>query len=147
LILIPPMPRFVLLYHDCPPGYERPSHWDLMLEAGDSLETWSLFALPRGWAAGHTATKSRFPNCPPLAKSDAVAAEPLAAHRLAYLEYEGPVREGRGEVMRVSFGNFSNLRQSDDERRLDLRGNPVGGELVLGRESPVTRNWVAHLLP
>ena len=44
------MPRFVLLRHECPPDWVKPSHWDLMLERGQVLETWQLIDLPASWA-------------------------------------------------------------------------------------------------
>ena len=65
------MSRFVILEHDYPV-----QHWDLMLEAGDVLRTWRLIAPPD--------------------KTQAVAAESLGDHRLAYLDYEGPVSGNRG---------------------------------------------------
>ena len=86
------MPRFVLLRHDCPPDYERPSHWDLMLESDGVLRTWRLAALPQ---------------TPP----DSMEAEELADHRLAYLEYEGPVGGERGTVSRVDAGTFETLAE------------------------------------
>src|SRR5436305_12258768 len=61
-----PMTRYVILAHDHPF-----LHWDLMLEHDGSLRTWRLAT-------------------PPVADQD-VAAEELADHRLAYLDYEGPV--------------------------------------------------------
>jgi hypothetical protein len=76
------MPRFVILEHDHPA-----LHWDFMLEAGDVLKTWRLPAPPR--------------------PGGAVAAEPSFDHRLAYLDYEGPVSGGRGRVTRWDAGTFS----------------------------------------
>jgi hypothetical protein len=93
------MPRFVILFHQTPPGYERPSHWDLMLEAGAVLRTWALTEEPR--------------------TGSELVAEPLADHRVAYLDYEGPVSGGRGEVSRWDHGNYSLDGESDE--RLDFR--------------------------
>ena len=45
------MLRFVLLLHDCPHDKPRPTHCDLMFEAGDSLATWALATLPSDWQA------------------------------------------------------------------------------------------------
>ncbi len=89
--------RFVVLRHDMPPGAERPSHWDLMLEAPDSLETWALAEEPR---IGGTQTVER-----------------LANHRKAYLDYEGPVSGHRGQVTRWDRGSYR-LEQSSDSRRV-----------------------------
>lgn len=78
------MPRYVILTHDHPFP-----HWDLMLEDGGVLRTWRLLAEP---AAGQV-----------------VRAEQLADHRLAYLDYEGPVSGGRGSVARWDHGTYEQL--------------------------------------
>lgn len=92
-----PVPtRFVLLQHTLPPLANRPSHWDLMFDLGEKLLTFELRELPQ-----------------PLALSTQpaqLAATRLADHRLAYLEFEGPLtpdpRTGaaRGSVLRVAAG-------------------------------------------
>ena len=76
------MPRFVILEHDHPV-----LHWDLMLESGPALRTWRL--------AG-----------PPESAGGAVAAKASFDHRLAYLDYEGPVSRGRGTVRRWDQGTY-----------------------------------------
>jgi hypothetical protein len=75
------MPRYVILTHDHPFP-----HWDFMLEDGSVLRTWRLLAQP---AAGQI-----------------VRAEKLPDHRLAYLDYEGPVSGGRGVVARWDYGTY-----------------------------------------
>ena len=45
------MPRFVILLHECPLDFERPTHFDLMLEDGDTLRTWALESEPRAGEA------------------------------------------------------------------------------------------------
>lgn len=76
------MPRYVILEHDHPAR-----HWDFMLESGEVLRTWRLAEPPR--------------------PGGAVAAEPSFDHRLAYLDYEGPVGGNRGTVTRWDAGTFS----------------------------------------
>lgn len=83
------MPRFVLLEHDHPV-----LHWDLMLECGDTLRTWRLDRVP-------TVTAT-------------IPADPLPDHRLAYLDYEGPVSGARGTVKRVDAGEFTQSRPASD---------------------------------
>src|SRR5687768_6367400 len=61
------MPRFVLLYHECPPDYVRESHWDFMLEAAGVLRTWAVAKLPRSWRAAWEKTAALHPDCPVLA--------------------------------------------------------------------------------
>ena len=68
------MPRFVILEHDHPT-----LHWDFMLEVNGVLKTWRLPEAPRN----HGQT---------------MEAEALGDHRLAYLDYEGPVSGERGTV-------------------------------------------------
>jgi len=123
------MPRFAILHHETPSGYERPAHWDFMLECGDLLWTWALRELP---AVGRE-----------------VVAEELADHRLAYLDYEGEVSGGRGSVTRWDGGEYEVLGSHDNpgaltpalsqrERekgaiRLVLHGQRVTGEVFLSR--------------
>src|SRR5438105_1964279 len=103
------MPRFVLLAHDHPFV-----HWDLMLEAGSALRTWRLHALPRVGIA--------------------VVAESLGEHRLAYLDYEGPVSGGRGTVKRVDSGDFEWVVNELDCVELRITGNQLRGRLRLARD-------------
>ena len=115
------MPRFVILQHDTPPGYERPPHLDLMLEAGGALKT---FALPRWPSAGET-----------------VACEQLADHRAAYLEYEGEVSGNRGSVTRYDAGEYEAERATSETLVLRMRGERHTGRLILRRSAE--SNWEA----
>jgi hypothetical protein len=135
------MPRFILLYHDCPPNYARPSHWDLMLEAGDTLRTWALQQLPRDWAAAHARTVATFPQCPVLAKGNKVAAEKLGDHRRDYLEYEGELSGNRGRVIRVADGVFVEQWETRLGWCLLLDGTTISVQIELDRESD-EREWL-----
>jgi hypothetical protein len=106
------MPRFVLLRHECPPDFGPPSHWDLMLEDGAALATWRLAELPA-------------PGGP------AVAAERLADHRLAYLDYEGPLAGNRGSVHRVDAGEFQWQERTGTHIRVCLSGLRLKGLVEL----------------
>jgi hypothetical protein len=97
------MPRFVVLEHDHPH-----LHWDLMLEAGNSLRTWRLAT--------------------PLQPGRPIAAEALGMHRSAYLDYEGPVSGGRGQVKRSDAGVFK--WEVDSEARVVVR---LEGQCYRGR--------------
>jgi len=81
------MPRFVVLTHDHPC-----LHWDLMLEEGDALRTWRLEKPPENGTP--------------------IEAEPLSDHRLAYLDYEGPVSGDRGTVARWDRGTYEVLESA-----------------------------------
>ena len=78
--------RYVILRHDLPPEHARDSHWDLMLERPTTLQTWCLADEPR--------------------VGEAKSATELPAHRLAYLDYEGPVSGNRGHVTQWDRGRF-----------------------------------------
>lgn len=106
------MPRFVLLRHDCLPSY-KPSHWDFMLERHEALLTWSLAALPRSWAAALAVEGDA---------DDAVEAVKLADHRIAYLDYEGPVSDDRGKVRRCDGGEFRWVEHGDQALSVELHG-------------------------
>ncbi len=125
------MARFVLLYHDCPAGYERPSHWDLMLEADGSLRTWALRELPRGWEAARERTVALFSECAPVSGANSVPAERLADHRIDYLEIEGPLSGERGVVRRVDAGNYEVVSGSAAGCRVRLTGENLSGEVLL----------------
>jgi hypothetical protein len=79
-----PSARFVILSHQSPTG----EHWDVMLEAGSALATWSI---PPQYPAGDSFTCS---------------AIRLPDHRKDYLDYEGEISEGRGTVSRISAGTY-----------------------------------------
>ena len=100
------MPRYVLLEHDHPL-----LHWDLMLEAGDSLRTWRLVALPQ--------------------PGRVIPALLLGNHRKMYLDYEGPVSGNRGNVVRWDAGFFTGQVEGSDRVVVDLGGVRLHGTAVL----------------
>jgi hypothetical protein len=99
--------RFVILTHDHPS-----LHWDLMLEDAGTLRTW------------------RLPS--PLATC-AIDAKELPDHRLAYLDYEGPVSGNRGTVQRFDAGSYQIAAQTNDRLELILDGGSLRGHLLLER--------------
>jgi hypothetical protein len=111
------MPRFVILRHDSPRG----EHFDFMLEAGDVLKTW---ALPQ----------------PPEAGVE-IDCEALADHRLAYLEYEGPISGDRGSVTRWDRGTYTLKRQTDAEWSVELAGERLAGHVLLRRAAGDPNRW------
>ena len=135
------MPRFVLLYHDCPPEYVRASHWDLMFEVGDSLRTLALRALPKNWHAAHLQTATAFPASPALATENSVSAEPLGDHRREYLRYEGPLSDQRGRVSRIDAGTFKTLAQSEGRWQIKLAGHYIRGAITLTAGAADTKQW------
>jgi DNA polymerase Ligase (LigD) len=102
------MPRFVILEHTW-----NGVHWDLMLEAGGQLRTWAIVA--------------------PIAFDVDLPARDLADHRLAYLDYEGPVSGNRGSVRRVERGEYQVLAWTPDRIHVHLTGAQLVGKAALWR--------------
>jgi hypothetical protein len=117
----PPMPRFVVLIHDHPA-----LHWDLMLEKEAGLRTWRLERAP--------------------GEAGPIAAESLADHRLAYLDYEGPVSGNRGSVRRFDRGEYALLEETDSRLEVKLVGTVLHGNAVLER-SASTGGWMFTFEP
>jgi hypothetical protein len=140
------MPRFVLLYHHCPPHYERPSHWDLMLEAGQMLRTWSLPQLPCDWKASRTQTAASYPDCPPIADGNTISAEQLGDHRLDYLEKEGRLTGDRGAVSRIDAGTYDSEAKIPDRWTLTLAGGNWTGRITLQQTVAGGSRWMLTVL-
>lgn len=124
------VPRYVLLRHECPADYRDGPHWDLMLEDGDKLRTWSLLKLPPAWKP------------PPLGQQmlckmgrQAVTATELPPHRLAYLDYEGEVSGNRGSVERIAEGEFEWQTDEPDRVEVEAMTGALQGEWTLVRSS------------
>ena len=116
--------RFVILRHEPGPGSERPLHWDFMLEAGGSLRTWALASEPAG--------------------GPSMAAQGLAPHRLAYLDFEGAVSEGRGVVTRWDRGTCRIASESDDHLILELVGERLRGAASFARQDASSDQWTVR---
>ena len=107
--------RFVVLHHQVPEEGDvaelvaRGSHYDLMLESNQILQTWALTK----W---------------PLAIGESTAARELPPHRLAYLDYEGPISGNRGTVTRVCCGTYCWCSKNSDGREVNLMA--VGNRTV-----------------
>jgi hypothetical protein len=120
------MPRFVVLRHELPPQQARPSHWDLMLERDGVLRTWALETLPNA--------------------EETQPADALADHRLAYLEYEGPVSGDRGTVMRWDKGEYETVEERPMQICVHLRGERWQGKLTLQRTDADAQRWLCSFL-
>ena len=115
------MPRFFILYHETPPGDQRPAHWDFMLETVDVLRTWALAEVPR--------------------VGGAIDAAALGDHRLAYLDYEGPLSQDRGRVTRWDGGQYDLERSGEGELRVHLRGAKLQCRATLTRAADTAADW------
>ena len=141
------MPRFVLLYHECPPNYERASHWDFMLESGGALCTWALEQLPRGWQAVQTRTAAIYPNCPSLSSANHASAAQLGDHRLDYLQLEGPLSGERGAVVRVAAGTYASEGELPDGWEMMIASTELSGCVVLKRSESDHSRWSLEYRP
>jgi hypothetical protein len=115
------MSRFVVLIHDHPV-----LHWDFMLEKEAGLRTWRL---------------ARSPGEP-----GPIVAEPLADHRLDYLDYEGPVSGNRGTVRRFDRGTYVLEGESDHSLVVELRGSVLVGQATFVRNRDLP-GWTFSFLP
>ena len=86
-----------------------------MLEKEAALRTWRLLKAPGG--------------------PGVMTAEPLAEHRLAYLDYEGPVSGNRGTVQAFDRGEYSLVDETADSLVVRLRGAKLCGQAKIGRFS------------
>jgi hypothetical protein len=109
------MPRFVILQHDHPE-----LHWDLMLQAGQTLRTWRL---------------AQAPGKP----GEPIVATAIGEHRPIYLDYEGPLSGGRGCVVRWDKGTYweevAGTIGSEQRVVVGLAGERLNGNAVLERIS------------
>src|SRR6266481_8830595 len=103
------MSRFVILIHDYPE-----LHWDFMLEKEAVLRTWRLARQP--------------------SEAGPIDAVPLADHRLAYVDYEGPVSGNRGSVRRFDRGEFTVVREIVDRLEIQLEGTILQGRALIERK-------------
>jgi hypothetical protein len=103
------MPRFVLLAHHHPSP-----HLDLMFEVGDVLRAWRIESLP--------------------AEGEAVRAVKNFDHRPRYLDYEGPIGGGRGEVTRVDRGEYVWREEGPARLVAEVSGGLLSGRLELVRQ-------------
>ena len=114
------MPRFVVLRHELPATSARASHWDLMFEADGALRTWAIEQ--------------------DLRSVQHQPAEALALHRLAYLDYEGPVSGNRGTVTCWDRGPFEIERDEPGRFVARLAGEKLQGRITL-IQGPADHSW------
>ena len=104
-------------------------HWDFLVEDGDSLRTWAIDAV--------------------IADGIDLAARALPAHRRIYLDYEGPISGGRGEVRRWDSGRAGVEIWTDSVVRLRLTGSQLVGVIEFREEGGITaadapRRWLCR---
>ena len=105
--------QFVIQQHGMPDG----THWDLMLEKGDKLWTWRL-------------------DIHPAEIRQAVAAERIFDHPLKFLNYEGPVQNGTGNVLITDKGNYFFHDINADKITFSLEGRLLNGRFTMIIDNP-----------
>jgi len=86
------MNRFVLLCHHTA---KDQFHWDFLFEGPNACKTFSVTQ-----KLAEKAQRTGTLEC---------TVTPLTDHRLAYLDYEGPVSDNRGFVERLDFGTCQTI--------------------------------------
>ena len=112
------MPRYVILRHETAGGV----HFDFMIEMNGTLKTWTL---PQ----------------PPISGVE-MRAEALPDHRLAYLDYEGPISGDRGSVTRWDRGMYEVEYHSESELTLRLIGEKLIGRATLAQNQDLKNDWI-----
>jgi hypothetical protein len=95
-----------------------------MLEWGATLRTWAI---------------EQPPSLLPVQ-----LAEPLADHRAAYLDYEGPVSNNRGDVTRWDEGSYELTTAEALQLVVELHGRRLQGTLQILRHLPQEEKWQLH---
>ncbi len=103
--------RFVIQQHTKGPD----THWDLMLEKGDTLQTWRLDAAPNEL------------------KENIAHAIKIFDHDPKFLTYEGPVNKGRAKVQIADAGTYKIIQQYPEKTELNLNGKILKGVFTLVR--------------
>jgi bifunctional non-homologous end joining protein LigD len=101
--------RFVIQRHE---RQGEPVHWDLMLEAGDCLETYRVGVPPERWG------------------NEPIEAVKIFDHPLRFLTYEGSVNEGKGQVKIADKGTYRVVKQSESQLTLDFTGTILKEEFT-----------------
>ena len=145
--------QWVLLHHqvDGPIG-DRGDHFDFMLSPVGSLSENTGSEKSSSEDPGHLWTWAIPVNPLELSLPQECIAERLPDHRLAYLEYEGPISGNRGHVQRVASGTYEVVSWSEERIELRLQciaTSPTGHDdlflVSLSRQGEIWKLiWSAH---
>ena len=113
------MPRFAVSHHTGSPDGD---HYDLLLESGDVLLTW------------------RFPS----ADLEEQVALRIQDHQRKYLDYEGEISDGRGQVKLWDRGEMIFDFESEGLLAVALRGGKIQTRLHLLRAADSEDHWRTH---
>ena len=101
--------RFVIQKHS---KAGNGTHWDLMLENANSLLTWRITTLPSG-------------------ENKAINGVKIFDHDKKFLNYEGPVNNGKGSVKIYDSGKYQILEKQECYWTLRLAGRNISGIFTL----------------
>lgn len=125
----PPL-RFVVLHHIPGQDFGRTDeeHFDWMFQSGDGLRTWAS----------------------PVCRFDGgdflIPCQSLPPHRIAYLDYEGPVSGNRGSVGRVLSGTFTVVEDLQTRFVVALSVDGETGKLlIIESQSDTPSAWTLSL--
>ena len=104
--------RFVIQKHTRAGGI----HWDLMLEAGDVLETYRVTLPPAKLVQ---------------LSSESTIAVKIGDHPHKFLTYEGPVNQGKGQVTMADRGEYEVLDKGPALKKLCFKGTILKGNFTL----------------
>jgi len=116
------MSGYVILYHQQRTPSADLTHWDLMLEKDGTLRTWKIYQEPEA--------------------DQQLPAKLLPDHRIAYLQYEGPISGDRGHVSQWDQGTFKGAVPADNEPfTVQLQGRIFCGTLTLQPPTANNKDW------
>ena len=98
--------KFVIQQHE---RQDEPTHWDLMLEKSDVLETYRVNKPPEEWGKG------------------LIEAVKIFNHPLKFLTYQGSVNNGKGNVTIADSGVYRLLTENENKLTVDFEGVIVKG--------------------
>jgi hypothetical protein len=113
--------RFVIHKHST----DGDTHWDLMLETENALQTFRLNLSPQQ-----------------ILQTPALA-EKIHDHPLKFLTYQGPVQNGKASVKIVDSGTYNIVHQTNEKIELNLTGQILNGKFTLIRIHKV--KWLFNL--
>jgi bifunctional non-homologous end joining protein LigD len=101
--------RFVVQRHE---RQGSPVHWDLMLEAGEVLETFRIGRPIEEWG------------------TELIDAVKIFDHPLKFLTYEGLVNKGKGNVTIAETGTYHLVTRDENKLTLEFSGKILKGGFI-----------------